>query len=915
MIAGTYHVGLVALSVLIAIVASYAAFDLGERVSASGRQRRWAWLTSGAIAMGFAIWSMHYVGMLAFVLPVPVLYHVPTVILSLAAAVIGAAIALYIVSKETMRWVDTAIAGVCLGGAIVSMHYVGMAAMRSAAMHHYRLGLVVLSVVVAVTFSSLAAWLAFKFGRSYQGFTWTKISAASLMGVGIASMHYTAMAAAYFMPGHAPPMRHTVEVSTLGAFGIGMTTLLLLSTVLVSLWFDRRLANARLLQHLYRDLQEREAKIRRLVDANIIGIYIWNLDKIVEANDAFLHILDYSRDDLVSGRLRWADLTPEEWRDRDAQALAEINATGTVQPYEKEYFRKDGGRVPVLIGVASFEETGKHGVAFVLDLAERKRAEERLHAAMSEQTRLAAFREEIGMALAGRGNLRAILHNCAEAMVRHLDAAFARIWTVSSDGRELELQASAGMYTHLDGSHSRIPVGHFKIGLIAQERKPHLINDVQNDPRVSDKDWARREKMTSFAGCPLVVEDRAVGVMGMFSQKPLTERTPETLLFVADGIAQGIERKRGEEELRAAESRFRTYVDHATDALFVHDEQLKVVDVNRRACENLGYSREELVGMPLRDFDSGVDAAFVESIGERLAVGETLEFETSHRRKDGTMFPVEVRVRPFWHGGQRFALSLARDITDRKRAEEERETLHQLQADLARINRVTTMGELTASLAHEINQPIAAAVTNARTCVRWLAREVPDIEEAREAATRTAKDATRAAEIINRIRALFKRGAPQRELVDINEIINEIALLIGNEAMRYAVSIRIVLARDLPQVAADRVQLQQVLMNLVMNSIEGMKAVERGRELTLSSQRNGPEQLRVSVSDTGVGLPPEGDQIFEAFFTTKPAGTGMGLTISRSIIESHGGRLWATANAGAGVTFHFTLPTTLEAQP
>src|SRR5258708_5595484 len=184
MIAGTYHAGLVALSVLIAIVASYAAFNLAERVSATGGQRRWIWLTSGAIAMGSAIWSMHYVGMLAFVLPVPVLYHVPTVILSLVAAVAGSAVALYLVSKNNMRRVDTAIAGVCLGGAIGSMHYVGMAAMRSAAMHHYNRGLVILSIVVAITFSSVAAWLAFRFRRSHREFTWTKLAAASLMGVG-----------------------------------------------------------------------------------------------------------------------------------------------------------------------------------------------------------------------------------------------------------------------------------------------------------------------------------------------------------------------------------------------------------------------------------------------------------------------------------------------------------------------------------------------------------------------------------------------------------------------------------------------------------------------------------------------------------------------------------------------------------
>lgn len=252
------------------------------------------------------------------------------------------------------------------------------------------------------------------------------------------------------------------------------------------------------------------------------------------------------------------------------------------------------------------------------------------------------------------------------------------------------------------------------------------------------------------------------------------------------------------------------------------------------------------------------------------------------------------------------------DVTERKRAEEDRQRLHQLQADLARMNRMTAMGELTVSLAHEIKQPIAAAITNANTCLRWLAREIPNIEEAREAAKRTAKAATRAAETISRVRSLFQKDAPQRELVDMNEMINEMVMLFRHEAMGYGVSIRTELASDLPQLAADRVQVQQVLMNLVINSFEAMKTVEHTRDLTLSSQRDGSDQVRVSVSDTGVGLPPEGDEIFNAFFTTKPEGTGMGLAISRSIVESHGGRLWATPKSGCGAIFHLTLPTTLE---
>ena len=254
---------------------------------------------------------------------------------------------------------------------------------------------------------------------------------------------------------------------------------------------------------------------------------------------------------------------------------------------------------------------------------------------------------------------------------------------------------------------------------------------------------------------------------------------------------------------------------------------------------------------------------------------------------------------------------LRESIAQQKRAEE---ALRQAQADLAHVHRVTTMGELTASLAHEVNQPIAAAGTDASTCLRWLTRDQPDLEEARAAAARVVKDATRAAEIVSRIRLLFKKDTSQRELVDINEIIREMIVLLSGEATRYSISFRTDLATNLPRVMADRVQLQQVLMNLMINGIDAMKDVDGTRELNIKSRRSENEHLLISVSDNGVGLPPEqADQIFNAFVTTKPNGTGMGLSISRSIVQAHGGRLWAHDNSPRGASFDFTLPTKVEA--
>jgi len=310
------------------------------------------------------------------------------------------------------------------------------------------------------------------------------------------------------------------------------------------------------------------------------------------------------------------------------------------------------------------------------------------------------------------------------------------------------------------------------------------------------------------------------------------------------------------------------------------------------------------------------DQAKLSEAVEKAGRGKT-EFELDYRfvRPSGEIRDIHVVGHPVLSPSSDLVefVGTVMDVTERKRAEQERERLRQAQADLARANRVTTMGELTASVAHEVNQPIAAAVTNANTCLRWLTREHPDLEEARGAAMRIVKDGTRAAEIIKRIRSLFKKGTSEQELVDVNEAIREIIALLRGEATRHSIAIRMELAADLPRIMGDRVQLQQVLMNLIVNSIDAMKEVDGPHELAVKSQRTEKEEVLVSVSDTGVGLPPQqSDQIFNAFFTTKPYGTGMGLRISRSIIESHGGRLWAAEGSLRGASFCFTLPAKTE---
>jgi PAS domain S-box-containing protein len=301
------------------------------------------------------------------------------------------------------------------------------------------------------------------------------------------------------------------------------------------------------------------------------------------------------------------------------------------------------------------------------------------------------------------------------------------------------------------------------------------------------------------------------------------------------------------------------------------------------------------------------EAALRAKLEDAIRTGADYDVEFRIQRTDGAIrFMRGIgHHNPSQEVGEYVGITI--DITERKRAEEAREKLRGLEADLAHMNRVNMMGELAAALAHEIKQPITAAVTNAGACLRFLEMERPDILEAREAASGTIGCATRAAEIIDRVRALFKKTAPQREPVNINELIREIALLFQNEIRRHSVAVHLGLAENLPEVMGDRVQLQQVLMNLMLNAIEAMQGVSA--HLEINSQQTDDGQLLIAVSDTGLGLPTEkADQIFDAFFTTKPQGTGMGLAISRSIVESHGGRLWASSNSGRGATFRFTLP-------
>jgi PAS domain S-box-containing protein len=625
---GSYDYRLVTLSVVMAVCAAYAALDLAGRTTASRGRARLFWLAGGAAAMGLGIWSMHYIGMLAFLLPVPVFYDWPTVVVSLFAAIFASGVALFVVSRHRMEWGHALAGSAIMGSGIATMHYIGMAAMRLPAMHHYDSPLVILSVVVAIVMSLVALWLSFHL-REHAKTSWLqKCASALVMGAGVAAMHYTGMAAATFTPSIMPPdLSHAVHISPLGVAGISSVTLLALGLVSISAFVDRRFA----------------AQTSALTESELL----------------------------------------------------------------------------------------KRELENVVD--ELKKSENRLRVLIETIPALA--------------------------------------WTSLADGS----------------------------------------NDFSN------------QRLLEYMGISLE-QMQGAGWTTPFHPEDIGEHLDKWRSALATGEPFENEAR----VRRAADGEYRWFL---------------------------------IRGLPLRD--------------ER---GNIVK----------------------WYGTMT-------DIEDWKRAEE---ALRKANADLAHVTRVITMGELTASIAHEINQPLAAIVTNADACTVWLSSEPPNLEEARAAVDCIAQDGTRASEVIRHIRAMFTKDTPERTTVQVNELIREVGALLQAGASRNQVELQTELAIDLPPAMGDRVQLKQVIVNLALNGIEAMGGViDRPRRLVIRSESQNAEELLVAVRDSGVGIDPNAfKRIFDAFFTTKPQGMGMGLSICRSIVEAHGGRLWASANSDHGATFQFTLP-------
>jgi len=664
------------------------------------------------------------------------------------------------------------------------------------------------------------------------------------------------------------------------------------------------------LAHANRDLAEREAKIRRLVDSNIIGIFIWDFDgRILEANEAFLYIVGYDHEDLVAGRIRWTDLTPLEWRDRDTRLIQERKTTGTLQPFEKEFFRKNGSRVPVLIGVATFEAGGDQGAAFVLDLTERKRAEERLR-----------VQHVVAQILAEAVTIEESTLRILRAMCECLGWDVGALWLVDRKTETLrcvELWHKASIevpeFERISRTSSFVS-GSGLPGRVWSSLEPVYIADVVPDENFPRAPIAEREGLHAALALPILLGGEALGVIEFFSReirKPDQELL-NVLATIGSQIGQFIERKRGEEALRESEAKLRDYAETASDWFWETGPDYKFTLLTENA---FGPHSVDRVGTAC--WDSALDLE-TESEKWRL-VRETLDARKPfrdfvYRELSGNGSPMYVRAsgKPVFEANGEFRgyRGTGTDVTPLMRAQEEHERLRQLESDLVHMNRLSMMGELAASLAHEIAQPIATARNNARAATHFLDRSSPDFGQVREALTAVVNDADRAADILDRIRDQIKKAPPRKERVDLNHAITDVIALAQGAIVKSRVSVQTRFAEQLPYVQVDRVQVQQVILNLILNAVEAMSLFKKDmRDLVISTEQREAGGVLVAVHDSGPGIDPKHlDRVFDAFYTTKSSGVGMGLSICRSIIHAHGGRLWASANMPKGAIFQFTLP-------
>ena len=553
--------------------------------------------------------------------------------------------------------------------------------------------------------------------------------------------------------------------------------------------------------------------------------------------------------------------------------------------------------------------------------SERKRAEEALRESLresEERRRAAEALARVGRALTETLDVGLVAQRIADSL-RELFAGDVAVYRQESSGALVAIGTSEIPIAERPFVHPALPAAHGVSGLAIRERLPVVTADFLEDPRVTHTPEMRAllgvNRARAVLAVPLIARDRVLGTVAVRRMQPFDEQAVALAQVFADQAVVALENARLYQEVRAAyedRDRLAAVVESSEDAILSETLDGTILSWNAGAERLYGYAAAEVIGQPVSRLAPPEQVDEMPRILERLRRGEHIEhYETVRRKKDGSRIEISLTLSSVRNAAGQIvgASSIARDITARKQAEE---ALRRAQAELAHVTRVATLGELTGSIAHEINQPLGAVVNNASACLRWLAAQ--NLEEARQSAARVIADGHRASEIIGRIRALAKRAPSRKDWLDIDETLREVLTLAQSEVQGHRVSLQTRWAGALPPVWGDRIQMQQVMLNLLMNAIEALSGVDEGpRELWVTTDTGEAGDVVVTVRDSGPGLDPQSlDRLFEAFYTTKPNGLGMGLAISRSIVESHGGRLWATANTPRGAVFQFTLPSGRE---
>jgi PAS domain S-box-containing protein len=580
---------------------------------------------------------------------------------------------------------------------------------------------------------------------------------------------------------------------------------------------------------------------------------------------------------------------------------------GTVQVGETDMFRDQAGAAfPVEYTSAPIKEAGNMlGTVLVFrDITDRRQSDAVRHS----QARKAAIRADVGFALGTNDTLRNVLQKCAQSFVKHFDAAFARIWTLNADNVVLELQASAGMYTHLDGQHSKIDVGMLKIGKLAKDGLPQMTNAMLNDANIEDKEWAKREKITAFAGYPLLVEGRLVGVMAFFSKNRLPNDTIEILGSVADSIAQGIMRKRAEEKIIQQAA----LLDKSQDAIMVIDLSHRITYWNKSAERLYGWTAREVQGKRVdqvlyRD-GSYFDRAKATVLDSGEWKGEVCQVNSGD---EAVVVESEWTLVHDDEGTPKSILIVNTDVRDRKK----------IQAQLLRNQRMESIGTLAGGIAHDLNNALAPIMMS----VEILKQKLND-EQSRRMLSILESSAKRGADMVKQV-LTFARGVDgERVLLQTRHLLKEVGKIVS-ETFPKTITLKTNFAENLWTIMGDATQLHQVLLNLAVNARDAMAeggtlSIDASNELleTSPDMANSVKPgfyVVIKVTDTGTGIPKEIlDKIFEPFFTTKEVGkgTGLGLASVLGIVKSHGGFVQVQTEVGKGTTFLVYLPA-MESAP